>query len=104
MALQHALLVEQHERGRRKAHHHVGLRVGLLGQELGGDDRRSKSRTQLIVMSGIGCLEGLLVGLELIGFESRIDRQLAGTCHTISKAQQNGTRQQSPHAHWHSPL
>ena len=71
---EHALLLQQHQRGRGQAHHDVGLRIVLLRQQLGGDDA-GRIAHPLDVDVGIGGLEGRLVGLELIGLERRIDEK-----------------------------
>ena len=51
---------------------------GLLGQELGGDDP-GRIAHPADVDAGIGRLEGRLVGLELVGLDRGVDRDLLGT-------------------------
>ena len=76
---QHALLLQQHQRGRGQAHHHVGLRIALLRQKLGGDDP-GRVTHPLDIDVGIGGLEGRLVGLQLVGLERGIDEKLRRGC------------------------
>ena len=75
VGLEHAVLVEQRQARRGHAHHRVGLRVGLLGQQLGGDDAGGVAHP-LDLDVGVDLVEAFLVGLELVGLERGVDQQL----------------------------
>ncbi len=74
VGLQHAFLVHQAQRRAGQAPDHVGLGVVLLGQQLGGDDAGGVAHP-LDLDVGIGLFEGGLVGLDLVGFQRRVDGQ-----------------------------
>jgi hypothetical protein len=51
------------------------LRVGLFGQQLGGDDA-GRIAHELQLDGRVFLFEGSLVGLHLVGFERCVDKQL----------------------------
>ena len=53
------------------------LRVGLLGQQLGGDDAGGIAHPEDVDVR-VGLLERRLVGLELVGLEGGVDREVGG--------------------------
>jgi hypothetical protein len=75
VGLEHAVLVQQRQAAGGHAHHGVGLRVGLLGQQLGGDDAGAVAHP-LDVDVGVYLVEAFLVGLQLVGFKGGVDQQL----------------------------
>ena len=79
--LEHAVLVEQRQARGGHAHHHVGLRVALLGQQLGGDDAGGVAHPFDLDV-GLDLVEAFLVGLDLVGLERRVDEQRGLLCET----------------------
>jgi hypothetical protein len=73
--MQHALLVEQRQARGGDAPDHVGLRIALLGEQLGSDDA-CRVADPLDLDVRLDLVEGLLVGLELVGLERRVDGEL----------------------------
>jgi hypothetical protein len=110
--LEHAVLVQQRQAAGGHAHHRIGLRVGLLGQQLGGDDARAVAHP-LDVDVGVHLVEAFLVGLELVGLERGVDQQLgllrqgrAGGQGKQGRASEAGQGKATRHGHvgfscWH---
>jgi hypothetical protein len=71
---EHAFLLQQREAAGGQAGHHVGLRVGFFGQQLGGDDAGGVAHP-LHLDVGIGLLEGVLVELHGVGLQRRVDQE-----------------------------
>ena len=71
---QHAFLVQDGQARCGQAPHHVGTRVVLLGQQLGGDDAGGVAHP-LDFDVRIGLLEGVLVRLHLVSFQRRVHGQ-----------------------------
>jgi hypothetical protein len=71
---QHAFLLQQRKAAGGQAGHHVGLRIGFLGQQLGRDDAGGVAHP-LHLDVGIGLLEGVLVELHGIGLERGVDQE-----------------------------
>jgi hypothetical protein len=69
------LRVEQRQAGGGDAHDGVGLRIGLLGEQLGGD-HAGRVAHPLDLDVGVLLDEAGLVGLELVGLERGVDREL----------------------------
>jgi len=81
--LQHALLVQNRQAGGGQAPHRIGLRAGFLSQQLGGNDARGIAHP-LDLDVRVGLFKGLLVGLELFGFEGRVHGQFGLGCERIN--------------------
>jgi hypothetical protein len=74
IGLEHAFALEQQKRGRGEAPDHVGLRVVLLRQQLGGHDAgRVAHPVDLDV--GMGGIEALGIFLQVFRLDGRIDGQ-----------------------------
>jgi hypothetical protein len=71
---QHAFLLQQRQAAGGQAGHHVGLRVGFFGQQLGGDDAGGVAHP-LHLDVGVGFFETVLVELHGVGFERRVDQE-----------------------------
>jgi len=74
VGFEHALGLEQHQRGGSQAPDHIGLRIVLFGQQLGGDD--AGGITDPVDLDiGMVLVEGFGITLEVFGLDRRIDGQ-----------------------------
>ena len=75
IGLEHAFVLQEHQRGRGQAPDHVRLRVVLLRQQLRGDDAGAVAHPFDLDV-GVILIEALGVFLEILGLDRGVDRKL----------------------------
>ncbi|MNE35803.1 hypothetical protein D3C80_1295820 [compost metagenome] len=106
---QHLLLIELHQTGGRQAPDHVGLGLGLLGQQP-GRDHAGGVPYPLDVDVGVLALEGGLQLTELLRLEGGVDGEIGRGHHRGCHGGQQRARQQGGslfhpllHQSWYKP-
>ena len=69
------MIGEQLDAGHRQTPHHIGLRIGFFGQQLGGDDTGGIPHPFNVQIGVIG-LDGLFELGQLVGLDGGVDNQL----------------------------